>query len=299
MNTADAVDDDQPSNEHAAKRSQALSNPGGLQRPASPKITARRWDLICKWMRRAYYPPQIIIILSQAPQLESRARHAYHAYVWPSPKLDALESLRFNQDGHNSGAITVFIEPCGRYLFDGPNVLTSKTGRSDVADWVRTAYHDMATHSVTDGTGGLDASIRFAEESLRAEIGAPHWFLRLNIGDGFNNTFQHFKLPLADMSALAFARQGFTQTEMISLVACGHTFGGVQHAAFPDTVPEINDPNNTQSAAHFDSTFTHFDNNLAIEYMSDTTQNPLVVGLNDTTNSDKRIFGSDGNVTMK
>jgi hypothetical protein len=27
--------------------------------------------------------------------------------------------------------------------------------------------------------------------------------------------------------------------------------------------------------------------------------NPLVVGLNDTGNSDKRIFSSDGNVTMR
>ena len=37
----------------------------------------------------------------------------------------------------------------------------------------------------------------------------------------------------------------------------------------------------------------------ATEYIAGTTQNPLVVGLNDTTNSDKRIFGSDGNVTMR
>ncbi|KAF8179602.1 hypothetical protein K438DRAFT_1843111 [Mycena galopus ATCC 62051] len=36
----------------------------------------------------------------------------------------------------------------------------------------------------------------------------------------------------------------------------------------------------------------------AKEYMSGTTLNPLVVGSNDTTNSDKRIFSSDGNVTM-
>ncbi|KAJ7663492.1 hypothetical protein B0H17DRAFT_1211667 [Mycena rosella] len=36
----------------------------------------------------------------------------------------------------------------------------------------------------------------------------------------------------------------------------------------------------------------------ATEYISGTTQNPLVVGANDTTNSEKRIFASDGNVTM-
>ncbi|KAF8144293.1 heme peroxidase [Mycena galopus ATCC 62051] len=199
------------------------------------------------------------------------------------------------------------------------------------------AYHDMATHNITDGTGGLDASIRFAEEQARAE----------NVGDGFDNTFSVLTgfstryVSVADILALgtviavefcggpqipfrggrvdatepnlpgvpepeqtldshiaAFAKQGFTQDEMIALVACGHTFGGVQHAPFPDIVPELNDPNSTESVAHFDTTNTHFDNNIAMEYISGTTQNPLVVGLNDTTNSDKRIFGSDGNVTM-
>ncbi|KAK7039181.1 hypothetical protein VNI00_010085 [Paramarasmius palmivorus] len=34
------------------------------------------------------------------------------------------------------------------------------------AQWIRLAYHDMATHNVEDGTGGLDASIR-------AELGRP------------------------------------------------------------------------------------------------------------------------------
>ncbi|KAJ7860132.1 putative L-ascorbate oxidase [Mycena leptocephala] len=252
------------------------------------------------------------------------------AYVWPSPQLDALESLRWDLDRH---PIAPFVQPCTFFLFsvDGPS------GRSNVADWVRTAYHDMATHNNADGTGGMDASIRFPEEQARAE----------NAADGFNNTLRLLAgvanryVSIADALALgaitaiencggpqiafrggridaaepnkpgvpqpqqdlqthtsAFARQGFTQTEMIGLVACGHTFGGVQHAPFPDIVPEMNDPNNTDSVAHFDSTFIHFDNNVAKQYISGTTQNPLVVGSNDTTNSDKRIFGSDGNVTM-
>ncbi|KAJ6544471.1 hypothetical protein B0H19DRAFT_1267729 [Mycena capillaripes] len=51
--------------------------------------------------------------------------------------------------------------------------------------------------------------------------------------------------------------------------------------------------------AHFDSTFFTFDNNVATEYISGSTQNPLVVGFNDTTNSDKRIFASDANATMR
>jgi hypothetical protein len=80
----------------------------------------------------------------------------------------------------------------------------------------------------------------------------------------------------------------------------------VQHAPFPDIMPELNDSGNTQSVAHFDSTFANSDNNprvsalqiyspvaesrSATEYISGTTQNPLVMGLNETTNVDKRIF---------
>lgn len=33
-----------------------------------------------------------------------------------------------------------------------------------------------------------------------------------------------------------FRRQGFSQTEMITLVACGHTIGGVRNTDFPHIV---------------------------------------------------------------
>ncbi|KAF7362149.1 Peroxidase [Mycena venus] len=237
--------------------------------------------------------------------------------------------LLYNRD---RVGISAFIAPCDFFFPDA----NAGSGRSDAADWIRTAYHDMATHNVNDGTGGLDASIRFAEEQSRPE----------NIGDGFiNNTINvlgaNRYVSIADTIALAavmafencggpeisyrggrvdadgpntpgvpepqdsldshiaaFARQGFTQTEMISLVACGHSFGGVQHSLFPDVVPDLNDTTNRLSVQHFDSTFVTFDNKVASEYIAGTTGNPLVVGLNDTKNSDKRIFGSDGNATM-
>ncbi|KAJ6458019.1 hypothetical protein C8R45DRAFT_1184190 [Mycena sanguinolenta] len=66
---------------------------------------------------------------------------------------------------------------------------------------------------------------------------------------------------------------------MIRLVACGHT---VQQTLFPDIVPtEPTDPTDTENVAHFDTTYFTFDNNVATEYISGTTQNPLVVGFND------------------
>ncbi|KAJ6452486.1 hypothetical protein C8R45DRAFT_1113040 [Mycena sanguinolenta] len=88
------------------------------------------------------------------------------AYIWPSPQLHALEAARFDQSGFNANPMSGFLQPCDFFLF-GPN-----TGRSGAADWIRTAYHDMATYNVTDGTAGLDASIRFAEEQIERRMWA-------------------------------------------------------------------------------------------------------------------------------
>jgi hypothetical protein len=82
---------------------------------------------------------------------------------------------------------------------------------------------------------------------------------------------------------------------MIAMVACGHTMGGVHGKTFP----EITENNTESNVVHFDSTESSFDPTVATEYLDGTTQNPLVVAHNDTLNSDKRIFGADGNVTMK
>ena len=35
------------------------------------------------------------------------------------------------------------------------------------------AYHDMATHDVEDGTGGLDASIQFEQDRPEVRKGGP------------------------------------------------------------------------------------------------------------------------------
>lgn len=51
--------------------------------------------------------------------------------------------------------------------------------------------------------------------------------------------------PQHDLATLTelFRRQGFTQTEMIKLVACGHSFGGVRNTDFPQLVPPSNNSN--------------------------------------------------------
>ena len=105
------------------------------------------------------------------------------AYTWPSPKLDELESLLYDQHGYNSrGLIAGALGPdCSNFGFG------STPNRSNAADWVRAvrramlvkarimnsprslqAYHDMAPHNKEDGSGGLDASIQFEQD--RAEV---------------------------------------------------------------------------------------------------------------------------------
>ncbi|KAK1217383.1 hypothetical protein PQX77_019983 [Marasmius sp. AFHP31] len=200
------------------------------------------------------------------------------------------------------------------------------------AEWIRLAYHDMSTHNVEDGTGGLDASIIF-------ELDRPQ-----NIGSGMSETLKDFSpsvkpfVGFADLIALgtvvalsacggptipyragridatsagpatvpephqdlashtdAFKRQGFTQSEMIALVACGHSFGGVRNKDFPEIIQR---PMDEVDLALFDGTRA-FDNEVVTGYLDGTTPNPLVVGPNVTTNSDLRIFSSDGNATMQ
>ncbi|KAG9227959.1 heme peroxidase [Amylocarpus encephaloides] len=99
----------------------------------------------------------------------------------------------------------------------------------------------------------------------------------------------------------AFTRAGFTNSEMIQAVACGHSLGGVHQTNFPDIVPESQKtPENTEGRSTFDSTPNVFDNTGVNEYISGVglKGGPLVVGANETTRSDLRIFKSDNNVTI-
>lgn len=211
---------------------------------------------------------------------------------------------------------------------------TSIQGRQNSAEWIRAAFHDMATHDANAGTGGLDASIFF-------ELDRPE-----NPGGAFNNTFDFFsgfysaRASASDLLAMSvavasfacggakmpfragridaqeagpsgvpepstdlkttqdtFTKAGFSTSDMIAMVACGHSLGGVHSTDFPEIVGVEADPNN-DTVAHFDTEFADFDNGVVTEYLNGTTKNPLVAGTNDTLNSDKRIFSADGNATM-
>lgn len=83
---------------------------------------------------------------------------------------------------------------------------------------------------------------------------------------------------------------------MITLIACGHSIGGVHSVDHPEIVPGTVSAENKLS---FDSTKGVLDNNVVLEYLDNSTANPLVRNTNDTLNSDKRIFAADDNATMK
>lgn len=101
---------------------------------------------------------------------------------------------------------------------------------------------------------------------------------------------------------------------MISLVACGHTLGGVRNTDFPTIVPGAA---TELVLKKFDGTNAYDDSMCVIfvlifawwrdvqldfsvaEYLNGTTIDPMITISNSTLQSDLRVFSSDGNVTMK
>ncbi|KAJ3548449.1 hypothetical protein NM208_g994 [Fusarium decemcellulare] len=249
------------------------------------------------------------------------------AYVWPS-SYDEIEDILSLQSGYLSRGFADGVTPCSF----GGNV----KGRQNAAEWIRTAFHDMITHDSKAGTGGLDGSIWF--ETTRPENNArafnntfsffsnlystkasaadllamsvivshsacggttkiPFRYGRVDADEGGPYGVPEAHSPL-DTTLDRFKAAGYNREEMILLVACGHTLGGVHSVDFPEISEGDTDPYN-DTVTHFDSSPNQFDNNIAAEYVKGTTTNPLVIGKNDTLNSDKRIFSSDRNRTMK
>ncbi|KAK7064640.1 peroxidase [Favolaschia claudopus] len=243
-------------------------------------------------------------------------------YHWPSPFIDTLEGLLY--EGKQEGLPDRAVDFVAQLLRCEPRV----NNESIAADWIRFAYHDMATHNIDDGTGGLDNSITMEldrDESKFDFIDFPNKYLSYSDTTAMGVVLATVEcggpviayrggridakfpgppgVPVPEQSAEdfieTFRKQGFTKEEMIALVACGHTLGGVRNPDFPTLVPpgDIEFENNIKL---FDGT-PQFDNTIVTSYLDGTTENLLVVGANGNTTltSDLRVFGSDGNVTMK
>ncbi|KAK4670179.1 uncharacterized protein QC763_209370 [Podospora pseudopauciseta] len=242
--------------------------------------------------------------------------------TWPAP-TDQMEEIVFQLQGMDGSLFSDNITPCDNEAA-GP-------GRVTASEWLRVAFHDMATHNRFFDRGGLDGSLQFELRSSE------------NTGPGHNTTLQFYATYLSSRSSLAdliaagayaavracggpviplrlgrkdaltagssgvpqpensvgsfvsqFDRMGFSQTEMIQVVACGHTLGGVHRTEFPNIIPA------GVSNIPFDTSKATFDNRIATEYVSGNTTNPLVVGPAIAINrhSDFKVFNSDGNATI-
>ncbi|EJT50710.1 hypothetical protein A1Q1_08262 [Trichosporon asahii var. asahii CBS 2479] len=209
---------------------------------------------------------------------------------------------------------------------------TGGTNRNNAAEWLRTAFHDAVDHDAAAGTGGVDGSIDYEldfEENKGIafpSVMTQYKFYQqedVSLSDiialgaivavgacggpmipmyhGRQDVFQNGgtgRLPLPEGSTEShieiFKRMGFTTEEMIGLVACGHTLGGV-HA-------NINGHITSQPYHHFDTTVDGFDNSIAKGHIEDTRVNPIGQPWdpnNPAVSSDTRTFAADGNVTMR
>ncbi|KAH9910074.1 heme peroxidase [Xylariomycetidae sp. FL2044] len=248
--------------------------------------------------------------------------------TWPSP-MDELEEIMYQVTGFRSREFGAPVIPCNDQLF-GP-------GRRNSAEWLRAAFHDMATTTNYDNVraGGLDGSLQY-ELTSADHIGpdfndtltfmADYYTSRSGVADllalgvyyavrscgGPAVPFSGGRVdateagpigvPLPQNSAFTFEQQylrmGFNRQQMIQSVACGHTLGSVREADFPQIVPPGSTPDGELA---MDSTVAVFDNKVVTEYLDGTTQDPLVVGpsVKSQRNSDFKVFNYDRNATIK
>ncbi|OAP57075.1 hypothetical protein AYL99_09188 [Fonsecaea erecta] len=257
--------------------------------------------------------------------LASSIRGILADLTWPSA-YDEIEDIMFLNNGYNAREFPILLQPC---------TIVKEPGHSIAAGLIRTAFHDMAPHNAYTGVGGVDASIGFELDSSIyptntgiAFNNTMHFYSqffngRAPMADLVNvGLYQAVRAcggpivpvragrvdatgpgpvgvpqptdPIPQMIG-EFRRMGFSPEEMIAMVACGHSIGGVHSAEHPDIVPPYTTPLGVQD---LDSTNATFDNAVVTEYLDGTTQNPLVVGANPAAYSDGRIFGLNNRRTV-
>ncbi|KAL2023889.1 hypothetical protein VTK56DRAFT_666 [Thermocarpiscus australiensis] len=242
--------------------------------------------------------------------------------TWPAA-TDHMEEIIYQLQGFQGSLFNDIITPCNNEAA-GP-------GRVTASEWLRVGFHDMAPHNRFFGTGGLDGSLQFellsgentgpghnttlqfysnylSSRSSMADLiaagvyasvrscGGPVIPLKLGRVDATEAGSPGVPQPQNSVVTFQqqFDRMGFSATEMIQLVACGHTLGSVHSPEFPEIVPA------SVGQVPLDSSNAAYDNKVVTEYVSGNTTNPLVVGPAVALNrhSDFKVFNSDGNVTI-
>ena len=256
--------------------------------------------------------------------------YAQAAPTWPN-SIDEIEDLMMLQTGYRSLGFASAVTPCSS---------SAVQGFRTAAGFLRAAFHDVAAFDASAGTGGLDASLAFElDGDYKTHNAGPAFPGAMAYFTGFYNDKASMSDLLAlgtyaavrscggpqipmragridatgpganslpdvadsqEVLVARFAKMGFSPQEMIQLVACGHSLGGVH--------PGVNPALDSQNAAAvadaaskgqlaFDTTDSAYDNRIAVEYMQGTTTNALVVGPA-ALNSDLRVFQTDNNVTI-
>ena len=198
-------------------------------------------------------------------------------YTWPDPQTDLLEAILYQQNGYRQLGLATGVFPC----LSDTAVADLSASRIDAAEWLRTAYHDAATANVLAGTGGIDASIGFETNrpenpgtAFNSSISFFNAFqssrssmsdlialaAQLSVASCSNGTLQvPYRAGRVDVTGpgptgvpdptesletheAEFERMGFNSTEMIGLVVCGHTLGGVHSVDFPTIVDPVGAP---------------------------------------------------------
>ncbi|EUC58587.1 manganese peroxidase [Rhizoctonia solani AG-3 Rhs1AP] len=256
------------------------------------------------------------------------ARSASADWTWPNPALDEIEDITHVQAGVLRSGILDGVSSCDSFPQSG----TGDPSRQASSEWLRTAFHDAITHNAQNGTGGVDASLIW-ETDRSGNLGGRSFndtfafmmefhSVRVSMSDlialAAYTAVRNCKGPGLVMRAgridatepgpeggvpepkdninkllAKFANAGFNQTDMIQMVACGHTIGGVHGQFFPELTGDSNETN----FVHFDTTGSAFDNKIATEYLDGTTMNPLVTARGGN-NSDFAVYNSDGNATI-
>ena len=247
------------------------------------------------------------------------------APTWPA-STDELEDILFLNSGYRARGFAIPVTPCSKGV---------TAGRITAAEWVRTVFHDAISGNVFSGVGGLDGSIAYelsssenAGNAFPSSVGmwAPFFSSQTSFADivaaGIYTATRSCGGPIVPVrggrvdattagpvgavpqpqNAIGtfknqFLRLGLETPGMIQLVACGHSLGGVHASENPLILDAGTVPNDF---ATMDSTPSNFDGKIASEYISSTTNNPLVFGKSVTNkrNSDAVVFRSDNNVTI-
>ncbi|RYP59435.1 hypothetical protein DL769_008523 [Monosporascus sp. CRB-8-3] len=229
--------------------------------------------------------------------------------TWPSP-IDELEEIMYQVRGYRARLFGGTVMPCSNEA-SGP-------GRIAAAEWVRTAFHDMAATTLDARTnvrtGGLDASIQYELSNL--ENAGPAFLTTLR----FMQDFYTSRSSMADLIALGthFAvrscggpaipvKAGRVDAKVAGPLGnipmpqnTAFTFENqfarmgfskaemIQAVACGHTLGSVHAAEFPQivpvgsappnDAVSMDSTVAAFDNRIVTEYVSGNTTNPLVVG---------------------